>query len=437
VSERKYFGTDGVRGSVADFLTPDLVFKLGAASAAWIDKENPRVLVIRDTRESGPVLEEALASGIATAGGEAVLAGVLPTPAAGILCESGEYDLAVVVSASHNIYSDNGIKFILPSGSKLDDQEEAQIEATLDEDHSTGQPGSVITLDDGAQKYVAALAGKFDLDLQGLPVALDCGNGATYEVAPEIFSRLGADVKLIGADPDGKNINAECGSTCPEVLAKFVVDSGAAIGFAFDGDGDRVIAIDGSGEIRDGDELLTLVALDLGKRDGLGGGVVVTTMTNYGFHSKMEEEGIAVKETQVGDRYVQQGMAELGWKFGGEQSGHLIWSDFARTGDGIAGALLTLQALGDSKLEDFYAFDRLPQKLVNVKIRDRSEIAGATRFQAAVEKESAGLEGRGRVVVRPSGTEPLLRIMVEAPGVEECESVVEGLAAIAEDELGT
>lgn len=436
MSERKYFGTDGVRGSVADFLTPELVFKLGAASAAWLGNEKPRILIIRDTRESGPVLEEALASGIVAAGGDAVLAGVLPTPAAGILCESGEYDLAVVVSASHNVYSDNGIKFILPSGSKLDDGEEAQIEATLEQDHSTGQPGSVVTLEDGAARYVAALAEKFDMDLGGLPVALDCGNGATHAVAPEIFSRLGADVKVIGDNPDGRNINAECGSTCPEVLAKFVVDSGAAIGFAFDGDGDRVIAVDGTGEIRDGDELLTLVALDLNRRDGLGGGVVVTTMTNYGFHSKMEAKGIAVRETQVGDRYVQQGMTELGWKFGGEQSGHLIWSDFARTGDGIAGALLTLQALGETRLEDFYAFDRLPQRLVNVKIRSREEIPTAARFQAAVQEESAKLEGRGRVVVRPSGTELLVRIMVEAPEPEECESVVNRLAEIAEAEIG-
>ncbi|MGZ5333144.1 MAG: phosphoglucosamine mutase [Solirubrobacterales bacterium] len=433
--ERKLFGTDGVRGVAGEFLTAELATRLGRAATLQTGAERPQVLVIRDTRESGPMLEAALAAGIAAAGGDALLGGVLPTPAASILARRYSLDLAAVVSASHNPYRDNGIKFISGQGRKLEDEAEAAIEARLDEP-GPGAVGRVRTLEGALDDYLRALEGAFSLDLSGLKVALDCANGAAYRAAPAIFARLGAETDVIAAEPDGRNINSGFGATHPEALAERVGSSDAEIGFAFDGDADRVIAVDGSGAIRDGDELIALAAGHLKRAGELGGGVAVTVMTNYGFHQTMEKEGIEVAQTQVGDRNVIKELLARDWKLGGEQSGHIVWTDYTPTGDGIAASLLVLRALGGTSLEDMKPFERLPQRLENVEVSDRAAIDSAKGLWRAVDAENAALAGRGRVLVRPSGTEPLLRIMVEAPEASECDEIVGRLVELTRKELG-
>jgi phosphoglucosamine mutase len=438
------FGTDGVRGIAGEQLTAELARALGHAAAERCPAPRPQVVIVRDTRESGPMLEQALAEGIAAGGGDALLAGVLPTPAASVLVRRLGLDLAAVVSASHNPWRDNGIKFFGSHGRKLGDPEEEAIEARVLEllaadAPAAGEgepPGAIRELHGGLADYLRELGTAFRLDLTGLSVVIDCANGATYEAAPEVFSRLGATVEAIGVDPDGRNINEGCGSTRPEQLAERVAASGARIGFAFDGDGDRVVAVDGTGRVRDGDELIALAAGHLRSTGALGGGVAVTVMSNYGFHQAMDEAGIEVATTPVGDRHVSAELERRGWTLGGEQSGHLIWREFAPTGDGIAAALLTLSALGDRELAGTRPMVRLPQLLRNVEIADRGAVAGASELWEAVERESAALEGRGRVLVRPSGTEALLRVMAEAPTEEEAAEVCERLVRLVEAELG-
>jgi len=437
-ASRKLFGTDGVRGEAGTFLTAELATNLGRAATASLQKPRPQVLIVRDTRESGPMLEAALAAGIAAAGGDALLGGVLPTPAAAILVRRLGLDLAAVVSASHNPFQDNGIKFFSGAGTKLPDEVEARLEALMEGDGPppAAEPGRIEELHGGEDDYLRELAAAFQIDLTGRKVMLDCANGATYRVAPRIFERLGATVETIGVEPDGRNINAGVGSTHVEALAERVAASDAEIGFAFDGDGDRVLAVDGSGRVHDGDELIALSARGLASRGELGGGVVVTVMTNYGFHQAMAEDGIDVAITQVGDRYVIDEMLRREWKLGGEQSGHIIATDIVSTGDGIAAALLTMRELGGSALADAPAMDKLPQRLVNVKVADRGSLTGAVAVWDAVAKESQGLEGRGRVLLRPSGTEPLVRVMVEAPGAEEADAVCDRLVTLVRQELG-
>jgi phosphoglucosamine mutase len=433
---RKLFGTDGVRGEVGTFLTAELATALGRATTATLQAQRPQVLIVRDTRESGPMLEAALAAGIAEAGGDALLAGVLPTPAAAILVRRLGLDLAAVVSASHNPFGDNGIKFFDARGTKLADEVEAEIEARMDAAPASVQLGRVRELNGGLEDYLRELQAAFQLDLSGRRVLLDCANGATFRAAPAIFERLGAEVETIGTGPDGRNINAGCGSTHVEALAERVAASEAEIGFAFDGDGDRVLAADGAGRVHDGDELIALAARGMKARGELGGGgVVVTVMSNYGFHRAMEEAGIEVAVTQVGDRYVIDEMLRRDWKLGGEQSGHIIANEFASTGDGIAAALMTMRELGEAGLADAVPMRKFPQVLVNVKVADREAIKGAAAVWEAVERENAALEGRGRVLLRPSGTEPLVRVMAEAPTDEEAETVCERLAALVRDEL--
>lgn len=432
---RKLFGTDGVRGEAGTFLSAELATALGRATTATLEAERPQVLIVRDTRESGPMLEAALAAGVAAAGGDALHAGVLPTPAAAILVKRLGLDLAAVVSASHNPFHDNGIKFFSNRGTKLPDEVEARIEAAMDEAPLAERAGRVTELNGGLEDYLRELESAFPLDLAGRRVVLDCAHGATYRAAPAIFERLGAEVETIGVEPDGRNINDGCGSTHVEALAERVAASEAEIGFAFDGDGDRVLAVDGSGRVHDGDELIALTARGMAARGELDGGVVVTVMSNFGFHRAMEEAGIEVAVTQVGDRYVIDEMLRRGWKLGGEQSGHIICSDFVSTGDGIAAALMTMRELNGARLEDAVPMSKLPQTLVNVKVADREAIQGATAVWEAVERESEALEGRGRVLLRPSGTEPLVRVMVEAPTSEEAESVAERLAGLVRAEL--
>ncbi len=442
---RKLFGTDGVRGVAGEFLTPELALALGRAATRGTGAERPQVLIVRDTRESGEMLEAALAAGVSAAGGDALLGGVLPTPAAPLLIGRYGFDLAAVLSASHNPYQDNGIKFFASDGYKLSDEDELEIEQELERDR--GSPaqqdapaaiGRVRELRGAPEDYLRELHARFsELDLGGLDVLLDCANGATYRVAPEIFRRLGAKVTVTADAPDGRNINAGCGSTHVGALAERLLEGGHSVGFAFDGDGDRVLAVDRLGSVVDGDELLALAALDLRDSGRLAGnGVVVTVMTNYGFHAAMKRAGVSVATTTVGDRYVLEELRSRGWVLGGEQSGHIIDMGFNRTGDGIAGALLTLEALAGRDLSERDAMARLPQRLVNVRVRDRGALDQAPDVQRAASAEDEALRGRGRVLVRPSGTEPLVRVMVEAPTDEEADEVCSRLVALVTRELG-
>jgi phosphoglucosamine mutase len=451
---RTLFGTDGVRGVAGELLSAELALGLGRAATARAAAARPQVLIVRDTRESGEMLQAALAAGVSAAGGDALLGGVLPTPAAPLLIARYGFDLAAVISASHNPYEDNGIKFFGADGFKLSDEDELEIERALDRDAGTDRDrdagaagdaegdrpraiGQVRELRGTQEDYLRELHTRFGgLGLDGLDVLLDCANGATYGVAPEIFRRLGADVTVVADRPDGRNINAGCGSTHVAALAERVRTGGHAVGFAFDGDGDRVLAVDGAGEVVDGDELMALAALHL-KRTGrlTGGGVAVTVMTNYGFHAAMRDAEIDVASTNVGDRYVLEALRERGWVLGGEQSGHIIDMGFNRSGDGIASALLTLEALDGRPLSERDAMAKLPQRLVNVRVRDRGALHGADVVLDAVRAADDALSGRGRVLVRPSGTEPLVRVMVEAPTDDEAEAVCGQLVALVEREL--
>jgi phosphoglucosamine mutase len=468
---RKLFGTDGVRGVAGGLLTAELTLGLAQAATRRTGVERPQVLIVRDTRESGEMLEAAVAAGVSAAGGDALLGGVLPTPAAPLLIGRYGFDLAVVLSASHNPYEDNGIKFFAGDGYKLSDENELEIERELERaanPHSglqaAGSPssvgqatpsasetsasetapvahpqiGRVRDLRGAGEDYLRELHAHFaELDLAGLDVLLDCANGATHRIAPEIFRRLGAKVTVIADRPDGRNINAGCGSTHIEQLGVRVREGGHDVGFAFDGDGDRVLAVDRTGTVVDGDELMALTALHLRERERLnGGGVVVTVMTNYGFHSAMKQAGVEVAITQVGDRYVLEELRARDWMLGGEQSGHIIDLSFNRTGDGIAGALLTLEALAGRDLAERDAMRKLPQRLVNVRVRERGALESASALNEAVSAAGDALVGRGRVLVRPSGTEPLVRVMVEAPTQEETDEVCGMLAALVELELG-
>ena len=436
-NSRKLFGTDGVRGRVGELVTPELAVALGRAAAAESGAERPQVAIVRDTRESGPMLESALAAGIAAGGGDAYMAGALPTPAASILVRRHGFDLAAVVSASHNPWPDNGIKFFGPDGRKLDDDVERRIEERIARGPGPGDGaiGRIRALEGALDDYLRELTSTFESGLGGRTVLLDCANGATFRAAPTAFERLGANVETIAAEPDGRNINAGCGAMHPALLAERIGEVGADIGFAFDGDGDRVLAVDRTGRVRDGDEILAQVATYLQRRGRLQGGVVVTVMTNFGFHAAMDEAGIEVSATKVGDRYVIEELRRRGWELGGEQSGHVIWTEFAPTGDGIAAALLLEEALEGGDLDQVTPFEKLPQKLVNVEITDREALDDATELWRAVDRETAGLEGRGRVLVRPSGTEPLVRLMVEAPTPQECDRVLGRLREVAEGEL--
>jgi phosphoglucosamine mutase len=438
---RQLFGTDGVRGRAGHFLTAELALKLARAAVQRVDSARPQVLIVRDTRESGEMLESAIAAGVAAGGGDALLAGVLPTPAAPLLVRRHGLDLAAVISASHNPFEDNGIKLFGSDGFKLHDDAEHQIEAELDTPFTpTRAIGRIHRLQGALEDYLRELHERFaNLDLSGTRVLLDCANGATFQAAPEIFRRLGAQVDTLADQPDGRNINARCGSTNLDNLIAAMLDGEHDVGFAFDGDGDRVLAVDRTGAAVDGDELIALAALHLRAHERLPGpGVVVTVMTNYGFHQAMESAGIAVAVTSVGDRYVLDELRRRGWALGGEQSGHIIDLGIGPSGDGIAGALLVLEALGQRRLDDRDPFQKLPQRLVNIRVDDRVALTGALEHplvQSAIEQEDSELRGRGRVLVRPSGTEPLIRVMVEAPSEEETDAVCARLTRVLENAL--
>jgi phosphoglucosamine mutase len=423
---RRYFGTDGVRGVVGQDLTVELVERLGKASTLWSGRG--RVFVGRDTRGSGPELEEAFARGVVAAGGNAVLAGVLPTPAVALLA----LDLGVVISASHNPPEYNGVKFFDRHGSKLTDASEEEIEALLDSPASRqiqGGGGSIDRVSVYTDSYLEHVLERFGTDLTGLRIAVDCANGAYAGTAPEAFERLGAEVTAIGDDPNGDNINEGCGATDLALLQQTVRDGGHDLGVAFDGDGDRMLAVDGDGNVVDGDQILAILALHL-EVDV----VAVTVMTNLGFHRLMQERGVRVVTTPVGDRYVLEALRRENGILGGEQSGHVICLRDHVTGDGLAAALLLCDALRGRTLGDAAAVMPLyAQAKENVPVTRREVPQEAL---AEAERLNAELNGSGRVLVRASGTEPLIRVLGEAETQEKALQYCARIAALVKRELG-
>ncbi len=418
---RRYFGTDGVRGVVGEDLTPDLVERLGKAATLWSD--GGRVFVGRDTRASGPELEEAFARGVVSAGGNAVVAGVLPTPAVALLT----LDLGAVISASHNPPEYNGVKFFDREGRKLSDASEEEIEALLDAPAPGG--GAIDRVAVATDSYLEHILDRFGSDLSGLRVVVDCANGAYWEIAPKAFERLGADVTAIGSEPDGTNINQGCGATDLAALQRAVTSSGADLGIAFDGDGDRMLAVDARGEVVDGDQIIAILMLDL-EVDV----VAVTVMTNLGFHRLAAEHGVRVLTTDVGDRYVLEALLREGGLLGGEQSGHLIYLRDHVTGDGLAAGLLLCTALKGRTLEEAAAvMPRFPQVTANVRVA-RRELPASVR--AEVERLNESFDGNGRVLVRPSGTEPLIRILAEAENEAVAQEACGTIRALVTRELG-
>ena len=419
---RRYFGTDGVRGIVGEALTPELVERLGRAAALWSGRG--RVFIGRDTRESGPMLEDAFAAGVASVGGNAVLGGVLPTPAVALL----SLDLGIVVSASHNPPEYNGIKFFDGAGQKLTDAAEEEIEALLDEP-PRGERGAIDRIGVAADSYTEHVLDRFGSPLGGLTVAVDCANGAYSGIAPAAFERLGAEVLPLADKPDGTNINVGCGATDLRLLQEQVVEAGADLGVAFDGDGDRMLAVDGDGGIVDGDQILAILALHLQVDT-----VVVTVMTNLGFHRLMADSGIRVVTTDVGDRYVLEALRREDAILGGEQSGHLICLDGHVTGDGLAAALLLCRALeGRTLAEAAAVMPRFAQVKENLPVQIREL---PDDLLEEVQSLNRALDGGARVLVRPSGTEPLVRILAEAENEQEAASLCARICALVRRELG-
>ena len=439
---RRLFGTDGVRGVANRDLTPELALAIGRALGGRLPG-GASVLIGRDTRRSGPMLEGALAAGLASAGADVRLLGVLPTPAVAELVGASDAAAGAVISASHNPFPDNGIKLFGADGFKLADAEEAAVEAALGDAGDRpegGRLGAITPWEEGRASYIESLLERRPVDLSGLSIVVDCANGATAATAPEVLERLGARVTAVGVDPDGVNINVGCGSTDLALLASSVTAAGADLGLAFDGDGDRVLAVGGDGVPLDGDQIIAICALEMRRRGQLDGeAVVVTTMTNLGFRRAMASEGIEVRWTDVGDRYVLEEMRRGGYALGGEQSGHVINLRHGPSGDGLAAGLHLLEALaarGETLAEAGRVMQRLPQRLVNVRVERKGDLAGAEALWASVRECEAALGEDGRVVVRASGTEPLVRVMVEAPTADECDAWCATIAEVAARELG-
>ena len=419
---RRYFGTDGVRGVVGDDLTPELVERLGRAATLW--SRGGRVFVGRDTRGSGPELEEAFARGVVSAGGNAVVAGVLPTPAVALL----SLDLGAVISASHNPPEYNGVKLFDGEGQKLTDAAEEEIEA-LFEARYDGATGEIDRVGVATDSYLEHIVERFGSDLSGLKIVVDCANGAYSGIAPAAFEQLGATVTTIGSEPDGTNIKVGCGATDLRALQEVVTSSSADLGVAFDGDGDRMLAVDARGHVVDGDQILAILMLHLDVDL-----VAVTVMANLGLHRLAEEHGIRVVTTDVGDRYVLEALRREGGLLGGEQSGHIIYLRDHVTGDGLAAALLLCAALGGHPLERAAAvLRRLPQAKENIRV-GRKELSEALLTE--VERLNERFDGKGRVLVRPSGTEPVVRVLAEAETTSEAEAACGTISALVRRELG-
>ena len=446
--KRKYFGTDGVRGRVGEHpITADFILKLGRAVGLVLAANEKRGVVIgKDTRISGYMFESALEAGLAAAGANVLLLGPMPTPAVAYLTRTLYACAGIVISASHNPYEDNGFKFFSADGEKLPDEVEEAIEAELDKPFVTvdsSRMGKAARVDDAAGRYIEFCKGTvpFGTLLSGLRIVLDCANGSTYRVAPAVLRELGAKVHAIGAEPDGMNINAGCGSTQPEAMQSEVVRLGADLGIALDGDGDRVVMADAAGELVDGDELLYIIARAR-KADGrLAGGVVGTVMTNFGLELALAEQGIPFLRTAVGDRHIHRALIENGWTLGGETSGHLLSLDRTSTGDGIVSALQVLEVMvrsGKSLRELRQGMRKFPQTMINVPVSADAQrrLSNSAKISEAVRQVESELDGRGRVILRPSGTEPLIRVTLEGADPELVELLANRLADTVRAELG-
>jgi phosphoglucosamine mutase len=440
---RAWFGTDGIRGVANERLSPELALRVGRAAALRLTATHPApvILIGRDTRRSGTMLEDALAAGIASAGGHAIRLGVLPTPAVAWAVLQRGAAAGIVISASHNPYPDNGIKLFGADGYKLLDAEEEAIEALLESDAVLPTGAGVGTTDSAtgaAEAYAEWVASIAGVSLEGMRIVVDCAHGAATTVAPRLFELLGAETTLVAAEPDGCNINVDCGSTHLGFVAAAVQDQGADLGIAFDGDADRVLFVDAAGDPIDGDHILTLLAADAIARDALPGRrVVVTSMANLGAHHALRALGCALEITDVGDRYVLEAMRRDGSVLGGEQSGHVIALDHQTTGDGPLTATLVLAALarsGQTLTEAAAAVEKFPQNLISVRAR-REGVGDCTPLWDAIAAAEAELGDNGRIVVRASGTEPLVRVMVEARDGDQCRAIAEHLVAIVEREL--
>ena len=444
----KYFGTDGVRGIANSELTPELAFKLGRFGGFVLTKDHnrPKVLIGRDTRISGHMLEGALVAGLLSIGAEVMRLGVISTPGVAYLTKALGAQAGVMISASHNPVADNGIKFFGPDGFKLSDDQELEIEQLMDlESDELPRPvgadlGQVNDYFEGGQKYLQYLKQSVDEEFTGLHIALDCAHGATSSLATHLFADLDADLSTMGASPNGLNINEGVGSTHPEALAAFLKEKGADLGLAFDGDGDRLIAIDEKGNIVDGDQIMYICGKFMKERGQLKQGTVVSTvMSNLGFYKGVEEHGIKSVQTAVGDRYVVEEMKKNGYNLGGEQSGHIIFLDYNTTGDGLLTGLQLaniMKVTGKPLSELAGEMKKYPQVLVNIRVTDKHHVTDNQKVKEVIEQVEAEMNGNGRILVRPSGTEPLVRVMAEAPSAELCEEYVSRIAAVVEEEMG-
>ena len=433
---RKYFGTDGIRGLTnAGNMTAEMAMKVGMAAGRHFLRgdHRHRVVIGKDTRLSGYMLESALQAGFTSVGMDVTLVGPMPTPAVAMLTKSMRADMGVMISASHNPYADNGIKLFGPDGFKLSDADEEAIEAAIDGDVAlapANEIGRAKRIDDARGRYVHFAKSTFpaDMTLDGLKVVVDCANGAAYQVAPEALWELGADLVSIGVNPNGLNINDRIGSTHPEALSAAVVEHGAHLGIALDGDADRLIVVDEKGRVIDGDQLMATIASGWARRGALaGGGLVATVMSNLGLERHLAAQGIGLVRTKVGDRYVLEAMRARGYNVGGEQSGHIILSDYATTGDGLVAALQILAEVkrqGAMASEVLHRFEPLPQLLKNVRFAGGKPL-DADGVKAVIADAEAELKGSGRLVIRPSGTEPVIRVMAEGDDPQQVERVVD------------
>jgi phosphoglucosamine mutase len=439
---RKYFGTDGIRGRVGSGpINPEFMLKLGwAAGKVFAQSGRCKIIIGKDTRISGYMFEAALEAGLVAAGVDVTMLGPMPTPAIAYLTRTFHAQAGIVISASHNAYHDNGIKFFSAEGTKLPDSVELEIEAQLGQRMTTVESanlGKVVRMNDAAGRYIEFCKSTvpFGFSLRGIKLVVDCAHGATYHVAPAVFEELGADVTVIGAEPDGLNINKGVGSTTPKALQQKVLETRADLGIAFDGDGDRLIFVDRNGELVDGDELLFVIAQGQLRSNGECKGVVGTLMSNLGFELALGELDIPFARAKVGDRYVIEQMNARGWLLGGENSGHIICADATTTGDGLVSSLKVLNALinsGRPLHEVKTGMSKFPQTMINVTLSDKSKLEGNAQIEQAIEAAEQKLDGRGRVLLRPSGTEPVVRVMVEGEDLELVNSLARDIADVVE-----
>lgn len=436
---RKYFGTDGIRGEVGQFpITPDFVLKLGwAAGCVFAREGRSKILIGKDTRISGYMFESALEAGLSAAGVDVLLTGPMPTPAIAYLTRTFRANAGIVISASHNVFSDNGIKFFSGDGTKLPDSVEQAIEAQMDLAMTTvpsAELGKARRVEDAAGRYIEFCKGTLNsqFSLKGMRIVLDCANGATYHVAPKVLSELGAEVIEIGSSPDGVNINDGCGATAPARLQTVVKGENADLGIALDGDGDRLILVDHTGAVVDGDEILFIIAKAWQSQGLMRGGVVGTLMSNLGLEQALERLGLPFVRAQVGDRYVIEQLQARGWLLGGESSGHIVCGHLTTTGDGLVAALQVLKAMKDfaQPLQELKSgMQKMPQKMINIVMPVRVDVMQQAEVAAAVGEIEAKLGNRGRVLLRPSGTEPVVRVMVEGRDPDEVEHCCAELAS--------